>query len=224
MRHRAAGVLLVLVWGCQHPTPAPTPAYALRAGWGAHTARPDSDPGGSPFAEVGRARGMPPLRAVVLPDGTRELRMSDWYSMIVGHPVPMLRLVEGPSGATGEVIFFWTERPFELRRRPFTSCAPGSHGGRTCAYVVPPDRAPDWNEVAARLDSLGAWSIREPCEGNVRVTDSGELKVERLIGGHFEKYDCNAPTYPRQSAAALRAAAIYEYFESVVDNRLPPPT
>jgi hypothetical protein len=90
---------------------------------------------------------------------------------------------------------------------------------RACVFVAP-GAAIDWPAVAARLEVLGAWTIRSGCErGRVRVTDSGEMWIVRLAGARFDAYDCEAPTF-RTGTAAL---AVYRYFHAIVRQAGPPP-
>jgi hypothetical protein len=110
------------------------------------------------------------------------LRITDWYSMIYGTPVPSLRVIEADGVVRGEVAFVWTERADWPRRSRATRCGPYEDSTRTCTYVVPPSASSDWRVVAARLDSLGAWRINERCENDRFITDTGELIVERLDG------------------------------------------
>jgi hypothetical protein len=50
----------------------------------------------TPADDAAQALGLPALGTALLPKGARELRMSDWYDMVAGTPVPVLRLVERP--------------------------------------------------------------------------------------------------------------------------------
>jgi len=178
----------------------------------------------TPDDDAARALGIHALRDVMLPDRTREVRISDWYPMIAGSPVPVLRLVEEPGRpATGQVLFVWQQRKDWPTQYRATRCTPWANAGRTCAYVAPAGPV-DWSAVARRLEDLGAWSISARCETDGRhVTDSGELLVSRLVGARFDGYTCNAPGWRQGSEAARPAIALYQYFHSLVRQvRLPP--
>jgi hypothetical protein len=87
--------LLVVSAGCSRhmgrinaTAPTLNVAYAERAETSLAPA------GHAPADDAARVLGLPTLNAALLPEGTREIRMSDWYSMIAGTPVLILRLVE----------------------------------------------------------------------------------------------------------------------------------
>jgi hypothetical protein len=167
------------------------------------------------------ATGVPALRAVELPLSVREIRLTDSYSMIGGQPVPLLRVIEDHGVATGELAFVWIERPRWPRRYHATRCSEGADTSRVCVYVVPPASSPNWRQVAAHLDTLGAWQLNDRCEDNLGISDAGALIIERLESAHFGWYLCNAPRFRRQNAAGARAAAIYDYFTNITRAAAP---
>jgi hypothetical protein len=167
------------------------------------------------LADIAVAESVAVLSAVRLPQGTRELRLAGSYSMIGGYPSPALRLIESGNDIRGEMVFFWLERPGSRRRLEATRCTAGVDSTRVCVHVVPTSKSPDWQQVAARLDTLGAWTIRERCEDNRMISDAGDLNLERLDGARFEEYSCNAPSDRRGTPAADRARALYTYFDSL---------
>lgn len=183
-------------------------------------ARIAAEASSGPAGDAARVLGYPSLHDVALPEGARELRISDAESWIAGAPESVLRLVERTGREpVGQIIFVWQERPEWSIRRRATQCAPWAKGMRTCVFVAP-GAAIDWPAVAARLEALGAWTIRSGCErGSVRVTDSGEMWIVRLAGARFDGYDCEAPTF-RTGTAAL---AVYRYFHAIVRQAGSPP-
>lgn len=192
--------------------------YSKRAGTVGPAARQ------SPADDAAQALGLAPLGTVLLPEGARELRMSDWYEWIAGTPVPVLRLVERPGHpAVGQWIWVWTERREWPRRYRAARCSRWAGGARTCASG-PTGRPLDWPSVAAQFDRLGAWVLRDRCETDgMHVTDSGELLIQRLAGAEFETYECNTPTRRGGSAAGRAALEVYQYFAALARQAGRPP-
>ena len=52
----------------------------------------DSILGDAPFDLAAKPEAVPLLRTVVLPPDAREIRISDWFGMIAGSPIPFLSL------------------------------------------------------------------------------------------------------------------------------------
>jgi hypothetical protein len=78
--------------------------------------------------------------------------------------------------------------------------------------------------VAAQLDRLGAWALREKCETDgVHVTDSGALLIQRLAGAEFGTYECNTPSRRDGSAAGRAALAVYQYLVTLARQAGEPP-
>jgi hypothetical protein len=177
-----------------------------------------------PADDAARALGLPTLRDTTLPKGARELRVSDWYSMIAGTPVPVMRLIERPGRpAAGQWIWVWTEHRAWPRRYRAIRCTPWTDSTRTCASGG--TGAPfDWPAVAARLDELGVWTLRAPCEvDGTYVSDGGELLIQRRAGAEYETYKCNAPAFRRASVPGHPALDVYEYFDQLARRAGGPP-
>src|SRR5205085_312471 len=194
-----SGLAMALAISCATSRSSVRPPYVARP------ASPDTSLLRTPLADYVIAEGAPELRTALLPPGVRELRITDWYSMIAGGSVPVLRVIEDRGMASGELAFVWTERPGWPSRYRATRCSKRTDSSRVCIYVVPQASSPDWRQVATRLDSLGAWQLRERCEDNIAIADAGDLIIERLDGERFDQYRCNGPRYRRGNAAGARA-------------------
>jgi len=221
-RTALAWVLVAACHGTQ-PLPAPpTVQYKPRFEGALAASALDSAAADSPFSEVAEAREIPSLRTVRLPVDTRELRISDSYSMMAGQPVPMLRIVQTPATVKGELYFFWSERPGDARhfapgRR--INCTIAERGVRTCVTLGEFAQPVDWTTVAGELAVLGAWTIRDECSvSGSTVSDAGDLLIQRLTGQQFDKYSCNAPERRQDSEPGRRALAIYKYFRQLADR------
>jgi hypothetical protein len=206
--------LLVVSAGCSGHTgriaataPALNVPYAERAGTSlAPAGRPPAD-------DAARVLGLPTLNAALVPEGTREIRMSDWYSMIAGTPVLILRLVEQQGHpAVGQWIWVWPEHRDWPRRYRASQCSAWADDTRRCAFAT--TRTPlEWPAIAAEFERLGAWSLSERCETDgMHMTDSGALFIQRLAGAEFSAYGCNTPSRRTDSVAGRTALAIYRYF------------
>jgi hypothetical protein len=160
--------------------------------------------------------GIPILGAVNLPDKARELRISDWYSMIGGTPVAVLRMVEIPGRPPmGQWLWVWTERREWPPRYRATRCSSWVDDVRSCGWSTG-SAGFDWSAVAAEFERLGVWSLQRPCEADgSHVSDGGELLIQRLASSDFGVYECNAPARRSGSTAGRAALAAYEYFESL---------
>jgi hypothetical protein len=78
--------------------------------------------------------------------------------------------------------------------------------------------------VAAQLDRLGAWALREKCETDgVHVTDSGALLIQRLAGTEFGTYECNTPSRRDGRAAGRAGLAVYQYLVTLARQAGEPP-
>lgn len=167
-----------------------------------------------PIDDAVDALGVPSLRTSVLPAGTREFRMSDWYAWIPGTPLLVLRLVERPGlAAVGEWIRVWGERQGAATQDDAARCSEWKDGWRTSAAIVTGART-DWPAAAQEFDRLGVWTLRDRCEANgVSQTDSGELLLQRLAGDRFETYECNTPHLRTTSEPGRAALALYEFYQ-----------
>lgn len=190
--------------GCQASGAVLNPRYAPRVSAASSVVA-------RPFSEVAEARGMPSLSSVVLPDGSREIRLTDSYGMAAGRKIPMLRVVETPEGVTGEVILFWATADAPLA--PSTpGCVRWREAMSTCVSVATSDV--DWPAVAAEIDRLGGWTLTESCRARsdlISATDAGDLLIQRLDGDRFETYRCNAPRRRSDTDADSRSLALWNY-------------
>jgi len=168
----------------------------------------DSTLQGAPFAEIARALGLPDLRDVAVPDGVQEFRLTDWYPMVYGSPVPFLRIVRRP-GQTDAELYFWRGASYDstvvtdVDRSIY--CGPAGYRRRVCVEARSFGIVADWDSVASALSTLA------PCErpGEAHVDDGGGLLLQQLAGEAFHSYQCNAP-WSRSSTDARRAAAAME--------------
>ncbi len=166
----------------------------------------------------------PVLTRVTLPAGTRELRVSDWYSMIAGSPVAVVRLVEQPGRPpVGQVVMVWHEAREWGPSRYQGQCTDRKSGSRHCGRVV--HDTIDWSAAARHLAESGAWEIASTCEASLSyITDAGDLYIQRLQGAREDRYSCNAPSHRTDSEAGRAALALYNYYGSLVSHAAPSPT
>jgi hypothetical protein len=167
-----------------------------------------------PLAAVAKARGVPDLRTASLPTGVREIRLADSFPWIIGHTAPMLRIVQQSNSVTGELVLFWRQDRDRPLVSPGASCARSSDQWIVCATAVAIPGI-DWDTVAVRLDSMGAWTLSERCENLMSVQDAGDLHLQRRNGSSFDTYRCNAPRSRGHSDAGRRARALFEYLHSI---------
>lgn len=217
MTRRYALALLAAAAGChgrrrEPPSPQYLPPPAAR----------ESVAFSAPFDVIARVVGLPALHSVALPRQSREVRIGGSFSMF--GDAFAIRLVEQPGHAPSGTLFRvwgqWRADSVPPLRR--TRCTPWIDGKRDCVFVW--RHAYDWPTIAARLDSLGVWTISEPCQtDNVSVMDAGDLSVQRLQGSVADTYFCNAPRY-RNSASGRRASLLLDYLDSLVGvvEHIPP--
>ncbi len=212
---RLLSALLVSLLGCHAWRPATAP-YAARIGPGAT----DSTVRAGPFAGIARAVRIPPLGSVVLPSGSREIRLSDWYPMLYGSEVPYLRILEADGHATGELLEWWGASPSQPSRERGALCSDDPGQNRVCLRPLRLPRGVTWKAVADSLQVLGAWTITQNCEqsGEPYISDAGELLMQILHEAEYRTYRCNAPTH-RQSAVGRQAAAIYAFFHRLAGKQ-----
>ena len=177
-----------------------------------------------PSDDATDALGWPVLARVTLPAGTRELRMSDWYSMMAGSPAAVVRLVEQPGRPpVGQVVMVWHEAREWGPSRDQGQCTDWKSGSRHCGKVV--RDTIDWPVAAARFAELGAWDMTAPCvTRNEAIMDAGDLHIQRLQGSREDRYSCNAPSHRTDSDAGRAALALYNYYGSLVSHAAPSPT
>src|SRR2546423_13447058 len=90
------GLVLAFATSCATSRSSVRPPYIGRP------ASPDANLPRTPLADYVIAEGVPGLRTVLLPPGVREIRITDWYSMMAGGSVPVLRVIEDRGVASGE--------------------------------------------------------------------------------------------------------------------------
>lgn len=203
-------ILALLLAGCASRTHVPLATSYAPSADGTRTSGRRSA-----LLDVTTIWPLPPLDSVALPAGSRELRIADWYSMILGRPVPVLRLVEEHGGARGEILHVWFEGRDWPRRYTADRCWPWHQDGRMCGRVAAlPDSVAA--TATATFERLGAWEITARCEDGSHITDSGALILERLAGDRFGRYECNAPGRRHGTEAGERAAQLYGFFRFLV--------
>ena len=181
--------------GCR-PTHSINPAYAVSP------LVTDAKPGSAAWAHDRLAAKLtiPPLRAVSLPAGSRELRLSTGAGMILGGEYGILRIVKTDQASRGEV---WLYRDMQ-------------DDGKISLTVrrealVP---SPNWKDVLARYDSIAARGLKIPEDG-WGYSDAGELYIESLVGGEYSSIAVNAPRL-RKGDAARNAASLASLVDSLV--------
>ncbi len=192
-----------------HTVLPPAVPYSLRADVA------DSSKLQSPANVAVQVLDIPRLSTATLPPGARELRISDWWGMMLGSSLTILRLVEIPGQPpVGQLIAVWPQLKERPGGRP-DRCTDWKDGKRNCVRLLDTSDL-DWAAVARHLDELGAWTVVTACEGNNSgyYTDSGELFLERLVGERFDLYTCNAP-YNRHTSEARIASGLLSYADSL---------
>lgn len=181
----------------------------------------DSRP--TPIQDAALALAIPFLYRVTLPEGARELRASNGYSMILGAPQGVVRLIEQRGRQPiGQVLFVWAERREWPRRYRATRCTPWVNNARSCVFVAPTRM--NWRAVAARFEELGGWTLNSPCEADgANWMDAGELEIRRLQAARFEAYNCNAPEHRVTDSAGRAARSLYNYVLSLLQQAPSPP-
>ncbi|HEY2162539.1 MAG TPA: hypothetical protein VGH04_01045 [Gemmatimonadaceae bacterium] len=135
-----------------------------------------------PSDDATDALGWPLLARVTLPMDARELRVSDWYSMMAGSALAVVRLIEQPGRPPlGQVVMVWHEAREWGPPRYEGQCTEWKSGARHCAKVV--HDTIDWPAAARRFAELGAWDMTAPCvTRNEAIMDAGALYIQRLQG------------------------------------------
>lgn len=186
---------------------------------------------GSPAFDMSYALGIPPLNAVTLPAGVREIRITGNWANYSALPTPFIRLVEYEgSEAQGELFWGYRLSPSDpVSRRDGQTCVPLNEF-LICVRPAEFSELPDWNRIAGELGALEAWSIAESCScysepsvvrpdgaavvagGCSGIGDAGLLDLRRLVGEEYDTYQCDAPQVRRSNDAGNRANEIYQYF------------
>jgi hypothetical protein len=99
--------LLLFAGACVHSAPP-----VLSVQYTPRSAVADTAPSlRQPSDDAADVLGWPRFNRVTLPAGTRELRLSDWYSMMAGTAVPIVRLIEQPGRAPeGQLVMVAARR------------------------------------------------------------------------------------------------------------------
>jgi hypothetical protein len=195
---------VLTVVGGQIAYDALTPGGAMREPAYAESASSGARPGPGTPSElhdaIATVLGIPSLAAVALPSGARELRISTGSGMVYGWEYPIVRIVLDSTGARGEVWRYRGQRD-------------SSGTGRFIVRRVVPRPRPDWAQIMARLDTLGADTLAVP-QGGVTWADAGELLLESRRGADYRSVAINAPTH-RTGEAARRAAVVAALIDSL---------
>jgi hypothetical protein len=146
--------------------------------------------------------GLPSLAFVTLPQNVRELRLSRGHGMILGAEYPLIRIVEGVGGVSGEVIrFHGVVEAHDSSRRTV----------RWAARIVRPTQEVNWSQVLQTLDSLGIETFVSPAYRSA-IMDAGDLTVEIRRGSIYRAYEVNAPQL-REDSTSARAAPMARFVD-----------
>jgi hypothetical protein len=184
---------------------------------------------------VAHVLGWPLLRdSGALGGARREIRL--WMISDLGAPDLVMRVVDGPGGAAGEVALWWpgasppgendsapdgweAERGFARRMRADLASAGCTGDGKeaaleTCRFTGPEN--PDWGAILARIDQLDAWTLANPAtlQPPMRGGWHGTtLVVEVRDGERYRSYAYWCPSLFPHVPEARRAAALARLFE-----------
>jgi hypothetical protein len=158
---------------------------------------------------------------MTLPPETRELRVSNWYSMMAGSPVPVIRLVEQPGHEPmGQVVMVWAEARAWGPSNRDGQCTAWRSDSRWCAKVM--RDTIDWRSASRRFAELGAWDMTAPCDTrHVGIIDAGDLFVRRLQAARYDAYQCNAPSHRTDNEAGRAALALLNYYGLLASHTTP---
>jgi|SRR5215468_8286708 len=205
--------MLIMLRSVTYQVDIPMP-YAVRP---PSTIFEPEKPGGT-LADAAIALGVPLLNHVTLPPTAREIRITEDYPMVVNptysNSTIMLRLVEFDGKVLGELLY--------IRRGPYSSrsdekCIDSANGlmDTVCVRVAQLKSGPTWEQIAANLETLGAWSLSEKCDASgPLIADGGGLQIHRLVGDQFSSYYCSAPKY-RLSAPGRTAQQLLVYLHDL---------
>jgi hypothetical protein len=229
----AAAVLLCGGLTAQTGEVAGMPREEIHIGW-----TPSADETRPMYAEtvdaVAHVLGWPLLRDPGALDGARrEVRL---WMVGFGAPDQVMRVVDGPDGATGEVALWWpgaspfvgsdsaldgwkAERGFARRMRADLAAAGCTGDGRqaaleTCRFTAPGN--PEWDAVLARIDQLDAWTLANPATLQPRMRGGMHgttLVVEVRDGERYRSYAYWCPSLFPRVPEARRADALARLFD-----------
>jgi hypothetical protein len=184
---------------------------------------------------VSHVLGWPLLRDPgALGSARREVRL--WMISDLGAPDQVMRVVDGPDGASGEVALWWrgasparetdtapdgweVERGFARRLRADLAAAGCTGDGKqaaleTCRFTVPAD--PDWSAILARIDQLDAWTLANPATLRPQLRGGWHgttLVVEVRDGERYRSYAYWCPSLFPDVPEARRADALAHLFD-----------
>lgn len=187
------------------------------------------------YDRAAHAAGLVPLRARTLPAGLREVRL--WFSAGPGIPNTLVRVLDGPEGVRGEIVYYFptgpipgTEDPvrrFEdlLRPRLQDHCTGfrivGSFG--TCRRTRP--APPDWADVLDRAEEAGLWTLPDESatDRSIIVLDGWAMNVELRDGEAYRAYRWSGLGFD-DTPEAVRATRVACVFNTALraTNQAPP--
>jgi hypothetical protein len=214
------------------------PREEISIGW-----RPSADETRPRYATsvdpVAGLMGWPLLRDPgALGGARREVRL--WMGFGIGSPDLAMRVVDGPGGASGEVVLWWPgeapagetflgsdsernewaalRRGFAQRMRADLASAGCTESRRTvaletCRFTVP--ESPDWGAILARIDQLDAWTLANPATLQPPMRGGGHgstLVVEVRDGERYRSYAYWSPSRFPHVPEARRADALAHLF------------
>jgi hypothetical protein len=230
------------------PLPWPLPGghaerdTAFHIGW-----KPQADETAPMYAwsvdAMTAAAGLARLRSLgALGSARREVRM--WMGFGIGAPDWMLRMVDEPGGARGELRFWWTGERARIGRFHGTPRQRAGHEAlhrrfsrqmrgdtrragctewtesldlETCRFTF--RREPDWNAVLAAVDSLDAWTLANPATLTPPMRGGmhgSTLIVEVRDGDRYRTYAYWCPSLFPNLPEAARAHALAQLAEPML--------
>jgi hypothetical protein len=201
-----------------------------------HPAAPQPDPGvrvdtvDSDYdedREALHAAGLAPLDSVVLPPGTREVRI--WTGYALGYPHRLYRIRERRGAVSGDLLLYWPgTRDHSLGDSPgetYADLVRNDQRGRCHAFARTPRmeachgsfrRRPDWARVLRRMESLGIWTLQDPATlpyDSIVTLDGWGMWVEVRDGPSFRTYAYpNPQSHPswRDAPRAIEIARVLD--------------
>lgn len=179
------------------------------------------------FDGVTVSAGLEPLRAKVLPDETREMRV--WIGGGSGYPQSLYRIVERQGDVAGELILYWPtdSKTFNKPGDTFHELMLFHHSSSCDAFSVAADmgtcralfgQQPNWAETLQRAERAGLWQLPDsselPDDGIITMGGWG-LTVELHDGVAYRTYQYNNPEAHMSWPEAARAIEIVEAFRDV---------
>jgi len=224
----------LLCGGLSAQTGTAAPREELYIGW-----KPSADETRPMYTEsvdaATQVLGWPRLRDPgALGGARREVRL--WMGFGIGATDQVMRVVDNPGGATGEVALWWrgaspsggsdstqdgwrVERDFARRLRAELASVGCAGSGEqaaleTCRFTVPEN--PDWGAILARIDQLDAWTLANPATLQPRMRGGMHgttLIVEVRDGERYRSYAYWCPSLFPHVPEARRAVALRRLFD-----------